>query len=39
MIVTNNGFTRHCFKLDTLCNDKQTVRDGLRVGLPLGVLS
>ena len=34
--IADTGCTSHCFKLDTLCNDKQPVHDGLIVGMPNG---
>ena len=37
-VVANTGCKSYCFKLDTLCDDKQPVRDGLRVRLPNGTL-
>ena len=35
-VVTDTSCTSLCFKLDTTCNKKKPVRDGLRVGLPNG---
>ena len=37
MFVADTGCTSHCFKLYTLYDDKQPVRNGLRVGLPNGI--